>query len=48
MADGLYGVVGRVDDGEEGGQHPEQDTRHHHRDGRDVQLVLQERSLSAK
>ncbi len=45
MADGLYWVVCGVDNGEEGGQDPEQDGGGHQGDGGDVQLVQQERSL---
>ncbi len=45
MTDGLYWVVGCVDNGEEGGQDPEQDGGGHQGDGGDVQLVQQERSL---
>jgi hypothetical protein len=45
MADGLYWVVCGVDNGEEGGQDPEQNGGGHQGDGGDVQLVQQERSL---
>jgi hypothetical protein len=45
MADGLYWVVCGVDNGEKGGQDPEQDGGGHQGDGGDVQLVQQERSL---
>ena len=43
MADGLYGVVGGVDYGEEGGEDPEQDGGAHQRYRSDIQLVLKER-----
>ena len=45
MTDGLYGIVGRVDYGEEGCQDPEENARAHQRYRGDVQLVHQEGSL---
>jgi len=48
MTDGLYGIVGRVDYGEEGGQDPEENARAHQRYRGDVQLVHQEGSLPVK
>ena len=45
MADGLNGVVGGIEDGEQGGKDAEQDAGRHQGDGGDVQLVQQERPL---
>jgi len=42
MTDGLYWIVGSVDDGEEGGKNGEEDGGGHEGDGGDVQLVQQE------
>jgi hypothetical protein len=48
MADGLYRVVGRVDDGQQGGQDAKQNGSGHQGDGSDIQLVQQERPLPAE
>ena len=45
VADCLDRVVCRVEDGEEGGQHTEHHPPHHHRDGPNIELILQKLSL---
>ena len=45
MANGLYWVGGRVDDGHHGRDDPEEDPPAHRGNGRDVQLVDEEGSL---